>query len=86
MIYIHLHMSDHPSLLNACAHCALQSIASKNNVNVQLIVAEEQQLVIKPEKNLCDDIYDIQQKMHKTLQDLLLAVGIRRWQRCKSTK
>ncbi len=56
-------------------HLALQSIASKNNAKAQLIVAEEQQLAMKSEKNLCDDTYDIKQKRHKTLQDFVAHCG-----------
>jgi hypothetical protein len=123
MIYMHHHMQDHPSLLNACVsfppkdvashssihgdrtrrtaevgmapggrhgpgsrgkkagskstsvRLALESIASKNNARAQFIVAKEQQLAMKPEKNLCDDVYNIKQKRRKTLHDFVAHCG-----------
>jgi hypothetical protein len=57
------------------AHLALESIASKNNAKTQLIVAEEQQLAMKSDKNLFNDIYNIKQKRRKTLHDFVAHCG-----------
>ncbi len=53
------------------AHLVLEFIASKNNTKAQFIVAKEQQLAMKSEKNLCGDIYNIKQKKHKALHDFV---------------